>query len=85
LHPTFATKSAITGNRRFAYSITSSARSSSDVGTSTPSALAVFEVRHQFEFGWLLDRQVGGFAPLKILNGRGGSQGSPLFVRLIGQ
>jgi len=46
-----------------AYSITSSARASSVGGTSRPSALAVLEVDHEFEFGRLLDRQVGQLRP----------------------
>ena len=41
------------------YSITSSARASSEGGTVRPSALAVFMIDHQLKFGRLLYRQIG--------------------------
>ena len=57
--PTAAPPSSVMNSRR-SHSITSSARASSVGGTSRPSALAVFEVDDQLEFGRLHDRQVGG-------------------------
>src|SRR5262249_53728234 len=41
------------------HSMTSSAVESSVGGTVRPSALALFEIDHQFEFGRLLHRQIG--------------------------
>jgi len=45
------------------------ARASSLSGTSRPSALAVFEVKHELEFGGLHDRKVGGFLALQDATG----------------
>jgi hypothetical protein len=47
-----------------AYSITSSARSRIEAGTSSPSA-RVDQVHHKFELDRLLDRQVGRLFTLK--------------------
>ena len=52
-----------------AHSITSSARARSDCGTVRPSALAVFRLIDQLEFGRLLDRQIGRLGALEDLSG----------------
>ena len=52
-------------NSRRPHSITSSARASSDGGTSRPSALAVLRLIDELEFHRLLHRQVGRFLALE--------------------
>src|SRR5882757_6306196 len=50
------------------HSITSSARCSSDVGTSTPSAVAVFKLITNSNLVGCSTGRSAGFAPLKILS-----------------
>ena len=47
------------------YSMTSSARSRIDVGSSMPIALAVLRFTHGFKLRGLLHRQLGGLRPLE--------------------
>ena len=56
-----APPSSVMNSRRF-ISITSSARASSDGGTSRPSALAALRLI-KLQLRWLLDRQVGQQLP----------------------
>jgi hypothetical protein len=50
------------------YSITSSARASSNLRHSQAARLGGREIDDELQLGWLLDRQIVGLAPLMILS-----------------
>src|SRR6266404_300740 len=66
--PFRATSGLMHRSKRQLYSITSSARCSSDVGTSMPSAFAVFKLITSSNLVGCSTGRSAGFAPLKILS-----------------
>jgi len=60
--PLWANSGQMHRSKQRLYSITSSARSRNDSGIVKSSAFAAVRLMTSFEFGWLLDRDVGGLS-----------------------